>query len=153
MKRAIRGRETGKIAPLLQKVLVLLLDGAAQLKQLHWTVKGPHFGPIHTKLDEIVDRLRSGADDVAERLTALGIAPDGRTGTVASATSLKAAPEGFVADSSVVTLTSDMLFALSGELQAGIGGLGDVDPVSQDLLIGITAEVEKQLWMMQAQEG
>jgi len=34
-----------------------------------------------------------------------------------------------------------------------IEALGEIDPVSEDMLIGITAPIEKQLWMLQSQEG
>jgi starvation-inducible DNA-binding protein len=153
MKRSALGEQSGAVASRLQQILIGLLDGAAQVKQLHWTVKGPSFGPVHAKLDEIEALLRDSADGVAERMTALGVAPDGRTATVSKGTPLKAVPGDFVLDSKVVSLTSDLLLALSGQLRSAIQDLGEPDPVSQDLVIGITADVEKQLWMMQAQEG
>ena len=47
-------------------------------KQLHWSVFGPLFRPVHAYADEIVDQCRELADLVAERAVALGYVPDGQ---------------------------------------------------------------------------
>ena len=38
-------------------------------------------------------------------------------------------------------------------LRQAIATTGEVDPVSEDLLIGIAGSLEKHLWMVQAQEA
>ena len=57
----------------LQDTLVELIDLSLLGKQLHWSVVGPNFRPLHEHLDELVDSWREMADTVAERAVAIGI--------------------------------------------------------------------------------
>jgi starvation-inducible DNA-binding protein len=61
----------------LQATLLELLDLSLIGKQLHWSVTGPLFRPLHLYLDELIDSWRSLADTVAERAVAVGVWPDG----------------------------------------------------------------------------
>ena len=56
----------------LQQALVDLTDLSLLGKQAHWNIQGSRFRALHLQLDEIVEEVRVGADDVAERLAALG---------------------------------------------------------------------------------
>ena len=69
----------------LQGALVDLVDLALVAKQVHWNVVGPRFRSVHLQLDEVVTSARTHSDVVAERASALGVTPDGRAATVASA--------------------------------------------------------------------
>ncbi|GAA3295161.1 hypothetical protein GCM10020295_21580 [Streptomyces cinereospinus] len=40
-----------------------------------------------------------------------------------------------------------------GGMRERVRATGEADPVSQDLLIGITADLEKHHWMFQAENG
>src|SRR5271155_2256919 len=51
----------------LQATLAELLDLQLVGKQMHWTVAGPLFRPLHEQLDEFVDAWRDLGDTVAER--------------------------------------------------------------------------------------
>ena len=68
----------------LQSVLVDLIDISLQGKQAHWNIQGPRFRSLHLQLDEIVSFARTASDDVAERLSAINVAPDGRAANVAA---------------------------------------------------------------------
>jgi starvation-inducible DNA-binding protein len=66
----------------LQATLVELVDLSLIGKQLHWSVVGPLFRPLHLQLDELVDSWRELADTVAERAVAIGLrGANGRLGT------------------------------------------------------------------------
>ncbi|CAL9588621.1 DNA protection during starvation protein 2 [Streptomyces sp. enrichment culture] len=135
----------------LQGTLVDLLGLSLIAKQVHWNVVGPRFRSIHLQLDEVVSATRSFADTVAERSVALGLPADGRPETVASAFTLPGPKEGWVRDSDVVQLMVEALEAAIGRLRERIEATEKPDPVTQDLLIGITAELEKQRWMFDAE--
>src|SRR5712664_4165982 len=75
-------REEGTL--LRQQELVELIDMGLVGKQLHWTVVGELFRPLHEQLDDLVTSWRELADTVAERLVAVGGSPDGQASTVAS---------------------------------------------------------------------
>ena len=137
----------------LQSSLVDLIDLALQGKQAHWNLAGPHFRSVHLELDEIIATARLGSDEVAERIATIGASPDGRVAQVESGTRLDPFPGGFLSVESTVTTFSDRLATTIGGLRSGIEVLGDLDPISQDILISTSGELEKQLWMLQSQEA
>ncbi|MFE6282137.1 Dps family protein [Streptomyces sp. NPDC057877] len=135
----------------LQSTLVDLLGLSLIGKQAHWNIVGPRFRSIHLQLDEVVSTAREYADTVAERCSALGVPPDGRPETIASAFTLPGPKEGWVRDNEVVEVMVESLGAAIGRLRERIEATDKPDPVTQDLLIGITAELEKQRWMFDAE--
>ncbi|MFF4394646.1 Dps family protein [Streptomyces sp. NPDC001480] len=135
----------------LQETLVDLLGLSLVGKQAHWNIVGPRFRSIHLQLDEVVDTARAYADTVAERAAALGVAPDGRPETIASTFALPGTKDGWLRDTEVVRLLVESLEAAIGRLRERIDATEKADPVTQDLLIGITADLEKQRWMFEAE--
>ncbi|WP_067533586.1 Dps family protein [Nocardia crassostreae] len=141
--------ETKVVGVVLQEALTDLIDLGLTAKQAHWNVVGPHFRSVHLQLDELVDSSRQFADAVAERAAALGISPDGRAATVAAGA--PAFPAGYLADRVVVELIVGRLDTTIRQLRGHIEATATADPVTQDLPIGMTAELEKLRWMFQAQ--
>ncbi|MGP4005027.1 Dps family protein [Streptomyces sp. 4N124] len=135
----------------LQGTLVDLLGLSLIGKQAHWNIVGPRFRAIHLQLDEVVTAARGYADTVAERAAALGLPPDGRPETIASAFTLPGPKDGWLRDTEVVQLLVDALETAIGRLRERIDATEKPDPVTQDLLIGITRELEKQRWMFDAE--
>lgn len=135
----------------LQSTLVDLLGLSLIGKQAHWNVVGPRFRSIHLQLDEVVTAARDFADTVAERASALGLPPDGRPETIASAFTLPGPKDGWVRDSEVVEVMVESLETAIGRLRERIEATEKADPVTQDLLITVTAELEKQRWMFDAE--
>ncbi|QOV33988.1 DNA starvation/stationary phase protection protein [Streptomyces ferrugineus] len=135
----------------LQSTLVDLLGISLIGKQAHWNIVGPRFRSIHLQLDEVVSVARSYADTVAERSAALGVPPDGRPETIAAAYTLPGSKEGWVRDGEVVQLIADTLETAIGRLRERVDATAEPDPMTQDLLIGITRELEKQRWMFDAE--
>ena len=58
---------------------------------------------------------------------------------------------GWTQDSEVVPAVVDNIGAVVERLRGRIADTGEADPVTQDLLIGITARLEQLHWMWQAQ--
>ncbi|GAY07163.1 DNA starvation/stationary phase protection protein [Pseudonocardia sp. N23] len=137
----------------LQDTLVELTDLALQAKQLHWNVTGRSFLPVHEQLDGLTDEARAAGDAVAERAVALGLPADGRVAIVAKETPLAEAPEGRIPDSGAVAHAVRILDTVIARTRTRIDRLGELDPVTQDLLIGIVAGLEKQRWMFDAQQA
>mgnify|MGYP001814705247 FL=1 len=140
-----------KVVADLQSTLVELIDLALLGKQAHWSVVGEHFRSVHLELDEIVDLARLSYDRVAERIATLGVAPDGRAETVSTTSELAPFPEGFVPATETVQRVAQAMDTVSLRMKERIVAIGDDDPVSQDILIGITDEVEKAAWMLRSQ--
>ncbi|WP_067829582.1 Dps family protein [Actinomadura kijaniata] len=135
----------------LQGALIDLLDLSLTAKQAHWNLIGRNFKVVHEHLDEVVDLARASADDVAERAVAIGVNPDGRSRTVADRTQLPQLDPGYLGDDKVVAQIADLLGQVIARFRERVAATDEPDPVTQDLLIGITAELEKQHWMFQAQ--
>jgi starvation-inducible DNA-binding protein len=142
-----------EVAGELQGMLVDLLDLALIGKHAHWNVEGPHFRSVHRELDELVDAWRRLGDDVAERAVALGAAPDGQAETIAGSTTVEPLPGGHLGDTQVVWLIGDRLEQAAARTRERIARVAGLDPVSEDLLIGVAAILEKELWMLRAQRG
>ncbi len=140
------------VTSLLQRNLVNLIDLALVMKQAHWNVVGRNFRSIHLQLDEIIASVRDASDEVAERISTLGIAPDGRAETVASESELADYPRDFVKVPETIELVANATKTTIDSLRSAIEKLGDLDPISEDMCIGISASLEKHLWMLQAQE-
>ncbi|MEU6810170.1 DNA starvation/stationary phase protection protein [Streptomyces sp. NPDC046831] len=135
----------------LQSTLVDLLGISLIGKQAHWNIVGPRFRSVHLQLDEVVAAARDFADTAAERAAALGLPPDGRPETIASAFTLPGPKDGWVRDNEVVEVMVQALDAAVARLRERIEATEKADPVTQDLLITITAELEKQRWMFDAE--
>ncbi|MFI5664375.1 Dps family protein [Streptomyces sp. NPDC051684] len=135
----------------LQGALVDLVDLSLVAKQVHWNVVGPRFRSVYLQLDEVVDTARQHSDTVAERASTLGVPPDGRAKTVADTSGVGVAPDGWVKDTDAVGTLVDALGAVIARMRARVDATGEADPVSQDIFIGITADLEKHHWMFQAE--
>ncbi|MEV6651596.1 DNA starvation/stationary phase protection protein [Streptomyces sp. NPDC051219] len=141
------------VAEALQGALVDLVDLSLVAKQVHWNVVGPRFRSVHLQLDEVVAVARQHTDTVAERASALGVSPDGRAGTVAQASGIGRAPEGWIKDSDAIGTMVAALSAVITRMRERIAATDEPDPVSQDILIGLTGDLEKHHWMFQAENG
>jgi len=146
-------KERETVGSALQATLVDLLDLSLVAKQAHWNLYGPRFRSIHLQLDEVVTTARDYADTVAERAAALGVSPDGRAGTIAATSGVPGFPAGWTKDVDAVEALVRTFSAVIERVRARIEETGPADAVTQDLLIGLTADLEKQSWMFQAENA
>jgi starvation-inducible DNA-binding protein len=132
----------------LQATLVELIDLSLIGKQLHWNIFGRPFQPLHEHLDELVDSWRELSDTVAERAVALGIAADGRAATIEAGSGIDPVDAGSIdtdtATRELVTRLADVTERIRGRMDR----LGELDLASQDVLVEVVRELEKQLWML-----
>lgn len=145
------GKSAREAAAALQVVLAQLIDLSLQLKQLHWNVTGPNFRAVHEQLDEIVSEVREASDAIAERAVTLGSPALGDVAAVAKQSKLEGLPTSFIDDAEVVRLIDDRLQSAIRVARSQMEILGELDPVSEDLVIGTLAELEKAGWMIKAQ--
>jgi len=137
-------------ADALQATLIELIELSLQAKQAHWNLVGPTFKPIHEFLDEMTDEFRGWYDTVAERLAAIDVAPDGRTTTLAESAPFDQLPAGFLSIDKVIALFDERVSAVARRIRQRIDRLGDIDVISQGILIEIAHGLEKQRWMLRA---
>ncbi|NGN69985.1 DNA starvation/stationary phase protection protein [Streptomyces sp. A7024] len=146
----LEGKDLDVTGDALQSALVDLLDLSLQAKQAHWNVSGPLFRELHLQLDEVVELAREHADTVAERAAALGQAPDGRASTLSGSRQGPDVGPGELSDQKVIDDFSDLLGQTAARMRERIADTETADPVSQDLFIGITGDLEKQAWFFRS---
>jgi starvation-inducible DNA-binding protein len=135
----------------LQATLVDLIDLSLIAKQAHWNVVGQNFRSAHLQLDELVTAARQYVDDVAERANAIGVSPNGKAKTVVESSGIPDYPDNWQTAEKTVAAIVEILGEFIKRLRERIDETEKTDPVTQDLLIEIAAELEKQHWMWQAQ--
>jgi len=135
----------------MQKVLADLIELHLQGKQAHWNLLGSNFRDLHLQLDEIVDAAREFSDEVAERMRAVYLIPDGRSSTVTRETSLPEFPEGPVETTAVVDLIVDRMYAVTGTMRTVHDDVDDEDPTTADVLHSILERLEQLAWMTGAE--
>jgi len=135
----------------LQETLVELVDLSLVGKQLHWSVVGPLFRPLHLQLDELIDSWHELADTVAERAVAIGFSPDGQSATIASESPVHGVERGELEDRVVVRELTTRLAEVAERARERMDRLGELDAASQDVVIEVVRALEMQLWMIRAQ--
>ncbi|MFF5720364.1 Dps family protein [Streptomyces buecherae] len=153
VKSSLPESDRKTVGDALQGALVDLVDLSLVAKQVHWNVVGPRFRSIHLQLDDVVESARTHTDTVAERASAIGVSPDGRAETVAKTSGIETVKDGWIKDTDAVQILVGALNAVIGRMRERIEATDKPDPVSQDILIGLTADLEKHAWMFQAEAG
>jgi starvation-inducible DNA-binding protein len=136
---------------MLQQTLVELVDLGLVGKQLHWTVVGELFRPLHAQLDEMVDSWRNLADTVAERIVAIGGEPDAQASAVASGSGWEPIEVRPIESQEAVRVVARRVAEAAERTRNRMDRLGNLDLASQDVAIQVLRELEKQLWMVRVQ--
>src|SRR6185437_1963887 len=125
-------------------------DLALTLKHVHWNVVGPHFIAVHTMLDPQVDAVRLMVDATAERIATLGGAPVGTPGALVAARSWDDYDLG--RDDALAHLGAlDLVYAgVIAAHRKAIEATEEPDPVTQDLLIEQSGQLEQFHWFVRA---
>ena len=142
---------TAELSANLQRVLVDLIELALQGKQAHWNVVGSNFRDLHLQLDERVDFARDGSDTVAERMRALDAVPDGRSDTVAAQTSLPEFPSYEHRTADVVDLVTVRIEGAVDTMRQIHDAVDAEDPSTADILHQLIDGLEKQAWLIKAE--
>jgi starvation-inducible DNA-binding protein len=143
-------KEGAEVAELLQKALSRYNDLHLTLKHVHWNVVGPNFIGVHEMIDPQVELVRGYADEVAERIAALGKSPKGTPGAIISD---RTWDDYSVGRDTVLAHLAALDLVYTGVIEdtrKGIDRLDDLDLVSQDMMIGHAAELEKFQWFVRA---
>ncbi len=130
--------------------LVSLIDLALTLKHIHWNVVGPSFIGVHEMLDPQHASVQAMVDVLAERIATLGGSPNGTPGHVVDARRWE--------DYSIGRATTDAHLAALDLVYAGViedhrkaqEALGELDPVTEDILVGQIGELEQNHWFVRA---
>jgi starvation-inducible DNA-binding protein len=143
-------KQGAQVAELLQKQLSTYNDLHLTLKHVHWNVVGPNFIGVHEMIDPQVELVRGYADEVAERIATLGFSPEGTPGAIVRD---REWDDYSVGRDNVQAHLAALDLVYNGvieDIRKGIKDTEDADPVTQDVLIGHAAELEKFQWFVRA---
>jgi starvation-inducible DNA-binding protein len=140
-----------ELIAILNQSLADAADLKSQAKQAHWNVKGPNFIALHELFDRVATELDTHVDDLAERVTTLGGTAMGTVRLAASNSSLSEYPHEITDGTAHVDALSGAMADFGRKVRADIDRtdeLGDKD--TADLYTGISREVDKLLWFVEA---
>ena len=139
-----------RVAAILQDRLNAYNDLHLTLKHIHWNVVGPNFISVHEMLDPQVEAVRGFADDVAERIATLGSSAKGTPGTIVSERSWD---DYSIGRATAIEHLGALDLVYSGVIETtrkNIEEVGDIDPITEDMLIGQSAQLELFHWFVRA---
>ncbi len=142
-----QGAET---AELLQKALSRYNDLHLTLKHVHWNVVGPNFIGVHEMIDPQVELVRGYADEVAERIAALGASPQGTPGAIQNDRTWDDYSVGRDTVQAHLAALDLVYIGVIEDTRKSIERVGELDPVTEDMLIGHAGELEKFQWFVRA---
>lgn len=143
-------KDGAEVAELLQKALSRYNDLHLTLKHVHWNVVGPNFIGVHEMIDPQVELVRGYADEVAERIAALGTSPQGTPGAIINDRTWDDYSVGRDAVQAHLAALDLVYTGVIEDTRKGIDRLEELDLVSQDMLISHAGELEKFQWFVRA---
>ncbi|MGA9874038.1 MAG: DNA starvation/stationary phase protection protein [Rhodococcus sp. (in: high G+C Gram-positive bacteria)] len=142
--------EGSRVATLLQDRLNAYNDLHLTLKHIHWNVVGPNFISVHEMLDPQVEAVRGFADEVAERIATLGSAAHGTPGTIVNGRSWDDYSIGRATAIEHLGALDLVYTGVISDNRKAIAEIGEIDPVTEDLLIGQSGQLELFHWFVRA---
>lgn len=144
-----------KTQEVLNQTVADLSQAAALVHQTHWYMRGTGFLTLHPKMDEFMDGLNEHLDEFAERLITIGGSP---------VSTLKEFDEKSKIELQPATWDKSMSERLHGVLdtykylaklfQEGMDiAESENDAVTVDLYTVALGDVEKTIWMLEAELG
>ncbi|MBY0388046.1 MAG: DNA starvation/stationary phase protection protein Dps [Mycobacterium pseudokansasii] len=143
-------KQGARLAELLQKQLSTYNDLHLTLKHIHWNVVGPNFIGVHEMIDPQVEAVRGYADEVAERIAALGSSPQGTPGAIIQDRSWDDYSVGRDCVQAHLAALDLVYTGVIEDIRKAIDETEELDRVTQDMLIGHAADLEKFQWFVRA---
>ena len=139
-----------RVVEILQDRLVSTLDLHLTLKHIHWNVVGMNFIAVHEMLDPQVDAVRKMSDEIAERIATLGGVPKGTPQAIVDGRRWGDYELGREPTVRHLARLDDVYSGVIADHRKAVDELDELDPVSQDMLIGNLAELELFQWFVRA---
>ncbi|MBN7773503.1 Dps family protein [Clostridium aminobutyricum] len=139
---------------LINKLNIFLADQQifyVKLHNLHWYLAGSSFFTLHAKFEELYNQTATVADDVAERILALGGKPIGSVKKALEVSGVRELDDTKIAGQEAVNVLLADVKAFneaSKEIRGLAGEAGD--GVTEDQFNGYVGAYEKLIWMLEA---
>lgn len=139
-----------KLNDLLNVQVANLAVMYTKLHNFHWFVDGHQFFKLHEKFEEYYDEFAGYFDEVAERMLMIGGTPFASLKEFVENTTLKeVVGNQKLSHTEMVKLVLDDFIQINKEITEVIKVAQELeDEVTVDLLIGISASLQKHNWML-----
>ncbi|WP_101523460.1 Dps family protein [Nocardioides houyundeii] len=143
-------KDSKTVIKALQDRLNAYTDLHLTLKHVHWNVVGPTFIAVHEMIDPQVEAVRGFADETAERIATMGGTPVGTPGAMVKDRGWDEYSIG--KDTAQAHLGAlDLVYTgLIKSCREAIETVGELDPISEDLLVSQTSQLEQFHWFIRA---
>lgn len=143
-------KDSETVVETLQGRLYAYNDLHLTLKHVHWNVVGPTFIAVHEMIDPQVDAVRAFADEVAERIATMGGTPIGTPGKLVEARTWHEYSIGKETAQAHLGALDLVYTGLIEDSRKAIDVVGELDAITEDLLIGHTGQLEQFQWFIRA---
>ncbi|WAA10050.1 Dps family protein [Fervidibacillus albus] len=124
-----------------------------KLHHFHWFVKGPQFFSLHEKFESLYNEATGYVDELAERLLTLEETPISTLKECLELSTIEEAKR-VGTDKEMVQEVIDDFQAIDQLLHKTMElAQKDDDEVTNDLLVGISNNIQKHIWMLRAYIG
>ncbi len=141
---------TKSVIERLQDRLIATLDLQLTLKHIHWNVVGMNFIAIHEMLDPQVDAVRLHSDELAERIATLGGTPKGTPAAIVEGRRWDDYDINRAPTVQHLVALDHVYSGVIADHRSAMQELGDLDPVSEDMIIGHLRELELFQWLVRS---
>lgn len=140
-----------KMVKLLNANLSNTIALTLAVKQAHWNLKGRGFIGVHELLDDVADRLRDGADLMAERAVILGGFAEGTLETAAENAEVEAYPVEETDIAAHIDALKKRFMFVGGEVRKAMTSAAEAgDEDTADLFTGVSRALDKDAWFIGA---
>jgi starvation-inducible DNA-binding protein len=139
-----------RAAEILQERLDSTIDLHLTLKHVHWNVVGPNFIGVHQMLDDQVGPARAMSDELAERIATLGAQPEGTPGGVVKRRTWDDYGLGRASTQDHLAALDEAYDGIIADHRVAQAELADIDPVSEDLILGQLRQLELFQWFVRS---
>src|SRR5690606_41544308 len=116
-----------------------------------WNMNAPMYHILHHQCAAAWATARANADTIAERTATIVVPADARATTIAKETRVTPVDAGWVRDDDVVATFVRIYAEMIERLRQRAADVEKPDPVTNDILLDLLQDLEKQYWMWQAQ--
>jgi starvation-inducible DNA-binding protein len=144
-----------KTQEVLNQTVADLSKASALVHQIHWYMRGAGFLYLHPKMDELKDQLDEHLDEFAERLITIGGSPFSTLAEFDENSKIKMTSATW--DKSIANRLSELVIAYKYLTEQFTQALEisekEGDAVTVDLYTTALGDIEKTIWMLEAELG
>lgn len=149
-KRKKNKPDSNSIAEAMRPVLADTYALMAQTHLCHWNVEGPSFFALHAAFEAQYTELFTAADEIAERIRALGDYAPGGLSTLADIARMTEIGEKASAEKMAASLVENHSKLIKDAAKAREVASDADDKETEDLMISRIQVHEKTIWMLKS---